>query len=67
METKLPGLKTGHQMITPDCRRNRGVMPAFSEAVERIRVSYDKYARADANAGVTWHLVLVRDDPAEQR
>ena len=63
--TTLPGLKAGHQIITPPCRQNRGVTPAFLEAAERLRAAYDNYARSPANAGVSWHLVLIRDDPAD--
>lgn len=61
METKIPGLKSGHQMITPICRANRGTTPAFLEAVERLRKLYDNYARSAGSEDVTWHLVLVRE------
>lgn len=62
-EVKLPGLKAGHQMITPQCRENRGTTPAFLEAAERLQKLYDDYARGEGSAGVTWHLVLVRQEP----
>lgn len=62
-ETKLPGLKAGHQIITPDCRQNRGTTPAFLEAAERLQKLYDNYARAAGNEPVKWHLVLIREDP----
>ncbi|MGN6767837.1 MAG: hypothetical protein ACTHJY_22050 [Rhizobiaceae bacterium] len=58
METKIPGLKSGHQMITPTCGANRGTTPAFLESAERLRRLYDNYARAEGNKDVTWHLVL---------
>lgn len=61
-ETKLPGLKAGHQMITPQCRANRGTTPAFLEAAERLQKAYDTYARCEGNESVTWHLVLIRQD-----
>lgn len=64
METKIPGLKSGHAIITPTCRQNRTVTGAFLEASERIQKLYDQYARAEGNKDVNWHLVLVRDDPA---
>jgi hypothetical protein len=64
-ETRLPGLKSGHQMITPECRLNRGTLGAFREAADRLLSTYSGYVDALANAGVTWHLVLVRHDPAE--
>jgi hypothetical protein len=58
----LPGLKVSHQIITPTCRSNRGVTPAFLEAAERIQKQYDDYARDDANETVSWHLILVRGE-----
>jgi len=61
-QTTIPGLKSGHQMITPVCRQNRGTTPAFLEAVERLQRLYDNYARGAGSEGVTWHLVLVRED-----
>lgn len=64
--TTLSGLKAGHQMITPVCRQNRGTAAAFLEAADRLRKTYDNYARADGNEDVTWHLVLVREG-AEDR
>jgi hypothetical protein len=63
-ETKLPGLKAGHQMITPTCRKNRGMTPAFLEAAERLQRTYDNYARGEGAEGVTWHLVLMREEPS---
>lgn len=62
-ETKTPGLKAGHQMITPTCRQNRGATSAFLEAAARLQNLYDNYARAASNENVTWHLVLTRDEP----
>lgn len=61
-EAIVKGLKAGHQIITTDCRRNRGVTPAFLEAAERLQKLYDNYARAPDNADVDWHLVLIRGD-----
>lgn len=62
-ETKIPGLRSGHQKITPQCRQNRGTTPAFLEAAERLQRAYDDYARSAGSEGVTWHLVLVREEP----
>lgn len=61
-EVSIPGLKSGHQMITPTCRENRGSIDAFDEATARLRSTYARYADTAANGGVTWHLVLVRDE-----
>lgn len=63
MQTAISGLKSGHQIITPTCRANRGTTPAFLEAAVRLQRLYDSYARAEGNENVTWHLVLVRDEP----
>jgi len=62
MNTTLPGLKSGHQIITPECRQNRGVTPAFLEAAQRLQETYDTYARTQENRDVKWHLVLIRDE-----
>ncbi len=62
MDTKIPGLKSGHAIITPACRANRTVTGAFVEASERIQKLYEQYANMDGNKGVHWHLVLVRED-----
>lgn len=67
IETTIPGLKSGHQIITAECRANRGTTGAFDEAAQRLRRQYDDYARAEANEGVHWHLVLVREEPGSRR
>ena len=59
-ETKIPGLKSGHAIITVECRTNRGRVGAFDEAASRLRKLYDQYSTAEGNGGVDWHLVLVR-------
>jgi hypothetical protein len=61
METSVSGLKSGHQMITPTCRHNRGATEAFLEAAARLQATYDRYVRSKGNDDVTWHLVLVRE------
>lgn len=62
-ETRIPGLKSGHQIITPVCRVNRGSEPAFIEAVLRLQKLYDRYAASEGSENVNWHLVLVREEP----
>jgi hypothetical protein len=32
----IPGITASHAIITPTCRRNRGVAGAFSEAIDRL-------------------------------
>jgi hypothetical protein len=66
IETILSGLKSGHRIITPTCRSNRGPLGAFDEAAERLRQTYARYVDGAANNSVNWHLVLVREDPKEQ-
>lgn len=61
MTTQIPGVKAGHQIITPTCRSNRGQQGAWDEAVARLAATYSDYAAAEANADASWHLVLVRD------
>lgn len=64
-ETTIPSLKTGHQIITPKCRENRGILGAYREAAERMEETFRKYGPVPENDNVTWHLVLVRDDAPE--
>jgi len=64
-ETRVNGLKAGHAIITPDCRKNRGTTFAFLEAADRLRKLYDDYARSEGSEGVSWHLVLVREDTTQ--
>ena len=64
-ETKIPGLKVSHQIITRTCRLNRSNAGAIDEAVDRVAKTYRKYADDPANAAVNWHLVLIRDAPDE--
>lgn len=61
-EVTIPGLKSGHQMITPTCRENRGTIESFDEAATRLRATFARYADTAENSDVTWHLVLVRDE-----
>lgn len=61
--TTLPGLKAAHQIITPECRRNRTSGGAFLEAVQRIETLYRDLVKVEANTEVKWHLVLIREEP----
>ena len=65
-KTVVPGLKSAHQMITPECRSNRGATGAFLEAAHRVLDAYGRYNLAAGNEDVTWHLVLVRQEPGEE-
>ena len=66
MRTIIPGLKSGHRMITPTCRENRTDKGAWITAAVELEALYDKYVRSEGNENVTWHLVLVRDEPKQQ-
>ena len=59
-ETKIPGLKASHQIISPICRENRGEMGALEEAFERIRATYWNCQNPDT-AHWNFHVVLVAD------
>lgn len=63
MNTTIPGLKASHQIITPTCRKNRGVAGALGEAVRRVAETYMDCATAEGNKDVRWHIVLIREEP----
>lgn len=61
---EIPGLALSHQIITDECRTNRGDAGAFEEAVQRIRDRYDWCAeRSPAGRGVKLRLVLLVERP----
>lgn len=51
------------QSITPECRANRGQIPAWWAAVDQLREVYDAQVRA--HPGDTFELVI-RRVPAEE-
>ena len=62
--TKLDGLKSKHCIITPTCRKNRGDIGAFDEAVRRIEDAYKQYVSMPGNVDAEWHIVLLRCAPS---
>ena len=61
-ETKLPGIKVSHVIITPVCRRNRTAGGAFKEAVNRLLFHYIA-CQVNANNLADFHLALTVDSP----
>lgn len=60
----VPGIVAQHVIITGHCRENRGDDGAFDEAVERLRVVYDRVASGWATgSGLKMHLVLTVERP----
>lgn len=56
--TPVPGISASHQMVTLQCRFNRGPEGAFSEAVNRLFAEYKRILPSPANEDATYHLVL---------
>lgn len=61
-ETKIPGLKAEHAIITPACRE-RGDAVVVADAMERIASELLAVMDAEANAGANFHLVLTVERP----
>lgn len=61
-ETKIPGIKAKHAIVTPICRANRGE-GALDEALARLRRAYEDLVGLEANAGANFHLVLTVERP----
>ena len=58
IESVVPGLKVVHAIVTPNCRRVRGLHGAFEEAVRRLRKEYLTCDTYDCNAKVDYHVVI---------
>lgn len=56
------GLPACIQIITPECRQNRGLEGAIDEALSRVRKAFLEYASAPDNADVNWNVLLILDD-----
>lgn len=61
METKIPGLKAKHAIITPECRVNRGDTGAIHEALSRVLDEYKAILKARSDKP-TFHLVLTVEE-----
>lgn len=55
----IPGMAASHQIITKQCRENRGTFDAFEEAASRLRDDYDQLARSGIADETEIHLVLI--------
>jgi hypothetical protein len=58
MSDLFPGLKFGHQIITLQCRFNRGPEGAFAEAVNRLFALYKEMLPLEANEDASYHLMI---------
>lgn len=57
METKIPGMKAEHAIITPRCQQVQGgPLQAFDVAVNRLKHEYAACVSGSPEA--TFHLVL---------
>lgn len=62
----VPGIAAAHAIITEECRRNRGDVGAFEEAVRRLRKAFDEGLTFWAlGTGKRIHLVLTVELPKE--
>lgn len=57
IESKIPGIKATHAVISPTCRANRTATGAFDEAVRRLRESYEGIVAARTDE-YDCHIVL---------
>lgn len=55
----IPGMTFSHQIITSECRENRGSEMAFQEAVKRLRDAYWNLILPGIDDQTEIHLVLV--------
>ena len=58
-ETKIPGTKSCHRVISNECRENKGAEGAFHEAVSDARKVYDNCVEGLEGSKFNAHLVLV--------
>ena len=63
-ETKIPGLKAAHRIVTPQCIENKGQFQAMVEAVETLEAKYSEYF--EHNPGANFHFVLTIEQPSRE-
>ena len=51
-------IKAKHAIITPTCQKNRGMLGAWSEALDRVAIEYYELAQLDINKAAKFHLIL---------
>lgn len=65
METKLPGIKGGHQIITENCREIHTDEHVFDEATKRLKYEWEKYKEAWPK-GTKFHVVFTIEPPKKE-
>lgn len=60
-ETRIPGLKAKHAVVTPACIDSKGVAGACDEALERLRAEFLNCSACEANKNADFHFVLTVD------
>lgn len=68
MESKVPGIKAAHAIISTACREGRGDVGAYDEAAARLRSEYEKLLKHwPREKGAKFHIALTVeyqcDDP----
>ncbi len=64
MESKVPGIKAAHAIISTNCRAMRGDIGAYDEAVLRLRSDYEKLlSHWPREKGAKFHVVLTVEYP----
>ena len=61
-ETRIPGIKAGHAVITPNCRRIHGGPGAYEEACRRLREHYESLL-VEGNRDADIHLTITVQRP----
>lgn len=65
-ETKIPGIKARHAIVTDQCRGNRGDEGAVDEALARLREeALSCFEGWRGKPGVQWHFVLTMEAPPQ--
>lgn len=63
-ETKLPGIKAVHRIVTDTCRETKGTAVAYLEAEAALRDMFNKAIKGNGDTkGVNYHVVLVVELP----
>ena len=63
---QIPGIKAVHAIITPHCRRTRGIAKSLQDAISRIEAEYyDCMTPENIQEGVVFHVALFVERPDE--
>lgn len=55
---EIPGVVTGHVIVTPGCRSRKGSTKAFDEAISILRQEYHDCVTDSRNDAVDYHLSI---------